>query len=528
MKQVKFGQEAREAILSGINECSKAVASTLGLKGRYAIIGGDKGTFRATKDGVSVAQSVSFYELPKNTGAMMVRQAASSTVEMAGDGTTTTSILLNDMCNLANEEIKNGASPVMLKKGMELATEKIVEEIKKIAIPIKDENGNVNHELAREVAMIASNSDEEIGGIVAQSIKAVGAEGIVDVQSSNTSETTLEKTEGVLVDSGWHNQYFVTDPSRMRAVLDNPYILLYDRVIDKIKPLMGVLESVTREGRSILIICEDLKDEALSTLVANKMKGALNICVVKCPAFGVQKRLILEDLAIVTGATFMSEEKGLKLDKTNVSHLGKAEKIVVEKGRTFIIKGAGDIALIEERVKALSTQIENEENEEDKMLLKGRLAKMNGGVALIRVGGVTPQEIEEKKDRVEDSLCASRSAIEEGIVAGGGSAYLKLMSKLDSIECSGDVKKGVEVIKTALKSPFVKLLENAGVVPNMALNEIANSEINIGYNLKTDKVEDLRKAGVIDSAKVVRCALENANSIAGIFVCTETTIFMKQ
>lgn len=530
MKQIKFGTEAREEILSGITESAQAIGATYGRKGRYSILYGANSTWKATKDGVSVAKEIYFRSHPKNVGAQMVRQAADSTVKLAGDGTTATSILTASLCEKVFEYIKNGSNPVVLKNEMSDAVKEVIGKLKDMAVAIKD-GENINYELLNKVCHIAANSDSEISSVVAQAMKQVGADGIFDVQMSSNNETTIEKAEGTIVDSGWINPYFVKDRNKMKTTLENPYILIYDRKITEFKHLVGVIEQTIAKQKPLLIICDDLADEALATTVANFMKGALNVCVIKCPSYGANRRYILEDIACITGGEFVSEERQIKLNKVSLEHLGQADKVVIEKSKTTIIGGKGEEEKIKTYFANLKSQIESEENEEEKAKLKDRYSKLKGGVAVIKVGGFTPQEIEEKIDRVDDAICASRSAIEEGILAGGATSFLKLANQLTS------ESDGCQIVKFALQAPFLKLLENAGVddlrdedfIRHKSLSmQVAEAEKNIGYNLETDKMENLIESGVIDSAKVVRCSLENAMSIAEIFTLTESVIVPQQ
>lgn len=521
MKELKFNKEARASILVGINKVADAIKVTHGKKGRNVLMREHNGYWKITKDGISVARGIQLPDVNEDTGASMVRSASEKTVATAGDGTTATAIITQSLCVNAMKAINEGHNPVLLKRGMELACENAVKEIKKLSVSATDENGKVNQDIVKKIALIASNSDEEIGGIVADAIKEVGADGMITVENASDEKTTLEKTDGCLVDSGWHNQYFITNQVKQRCELENPYILLYDRKLDLFKPLMPILEQVLKTNSALLIFCEDIANEALATIVSNR-KAGVKLCVVKCPYFGVNKRKAMEDLAEVTKGVFASEEKGIKLEKIQLNQLGRAEKVIVEKNRTMIIGGAGDKITLDLYLEEIKKQSAETSDEKDKKELKERLAKLTGGVAVIKVGGNNPIEIDEKKDRVDDALCASRACIEEGFVAGGGSTYLKIKSIQSDDK---DISKGIQLVQQAIESPFNQLLLNAGIdgSESIALNIKSQGE-NIGYNLENNKVENLIDAGVIDPTKVLRVCLENAVSIAGMFMMTECTV----
>lgn len=544
MYELKFNKQARQSILEGINQASDAIKVTHGKKGRNVLMRAHNGFWRTTKDGITVAKSIQLPDVNEDTGTSMICVASERTVEMAGDGTTATAIIAQSLCNSAMNAINEGMNPVLIKQGMELASQLIVKRIKGIATSAKDENGIVNQSIVRQISMISSNSDEEVGGIVADAIREVGADGMITVENSNDDKTFLEKIDGCLIESGWHNQYLITNQVKQKCELENPYILLYDRKLDLFKPLMPILEQVLKTNSSILIFCEDIVNEALATIVGNAKKG-MKVCVVKCPYFGVNKRKAMEDLADMTGGQFISEEKGNHLNKVQLNQLGKAEKVIIEKNRTMIIGGAGDKAIVGVCLDQILDQIKECQDEKEKKQLKERYAKLTGGVAVIKVAGNNAIEIEEKKDRIDDALCASRASIEEGFVAGGGVTYLKLNPSIVNLKktiTDIDVLKGIEIVEKAIKSPFIQLLKNAGIDSKKIshenynwfqsafypktdfLTQIENSNKNIGYNLENNTIEDLILAGVIDPAKVLRVCLENAVSVAGMFMMTECTV----
>jgi chaperonin GroEL len=575
MKKVVVDEQARKEVLVGVNEAADITKKTLGLMGEYVVLrsiqtdgqGKRFPMWRYTKDGVSVMRDVFSDDHAKDTGISMVRSACEATVIQEGDGTTVTAILTQILMNLGETARKEGKSPVYLKKGLEQACGLIVGEIKKVLTSIKDENGVINHKLAREVAMISANSDAEIGGIVADAIKSVTSEGMITIEPSNDYKTFVEKTEGVLLSGTIVSPYFINQTDKPICELNNPYILLYDRelsTIAQLKPLIGkILDLQVKKQHEIplLIICQDCKGEALSFLVTNKTKGSLRVGVVKMSDFGIQKRKVLEDLSAAVGGEFCSEEKGIRIEKIQMSQLGRAEKVIIEKGDTIIITKKMELkddegndkdpknytqeekdyvkhtASFVEYLSQLKAMAENEQNPEDKKLVQERYAKLTGGVAVIRVGGKTQEEVMEKIDRVDDALCASKSALREGIVPGGAVVYLKLAKKIESMQADNeDIRAGQMMLKAALEEPFKQLMRNAGIkfessmggtlLGKTAIIETVQSEpnINIGYNLSTDKIEDLLEAGVIDSAGVVRAALENAVSAAGLFLKLGGTI----
>ena len=552
MKKITFENEVKEGLLSGINPAVKAIGKTFGLKGRLALLrsiqtdastGGRFPNWKFSKDGVSVARDIFFDDHVQDTGVSMVRAACVSTVNTAGDGTTLTAVMCGAVMNGAYEAIKNGANPVLIKKGVQSATEIILEGIKKNAIQIKDKDGVVDNERAKQIALISANSDEEVGNVVADAIRQVGADGMITVEPSNDYKTSVEKAEGALLGAGLISPYFITDQTKQRCELNYPYVLLYDRTLDSFKPLMPLIKEVVDAKASLLIVCQDCKNEALSTLVTNHLRGGLKVAVVKMTDFGVQKRKVLEDMAIVVDGLFCSEEKGIKLERVKLKDLGRAEKIIVDKNDTIIMpiklnieEGKTDLTKEEEEylghkgrlvdyLSDLKQQIENETDDNAKQLVKDRYSKMVGGVAVIRVGGRTNDEIVEKIDRVDDALCASRSAIKGGIVAGGGSLYCKLSNLLNGLDLGdNDMNKGVSIVYDALFAPLEQLLSNAGVTNTEIIKEVSNEDIGVGYNLATDKIENLLDAGVVDSAMVLRVALENAIASSELFIMTDVAI----
>lgn len=561
-KDVVFGADARKKLLVGVDKAVDATKVTLGEKGRLVLIRGfikdpmdnlQKPYWKLTKDGVTVMRSMFFRDAHEDVGASMVRSACERTVFEAGDGTTATAILSQALMHNAFDAIENGANPVLLKKGMELAKDFIVTEIAKHSTKVKtiNEKGEeiINHKLVEEVAMISANSDLEVGGIVAKAIKEVGADGMIAVEDSFDGKTILEKTEGALLSAGLCSNYFVTDKTRNRAVLENPYVLLYDRKIDLFKSLIPILDAVNKNNGSLLIVCKECTGEALSTLAENVIKGRIKVAVVQMHEIGTQARNVLGDIAEVTGGTYISDERKNQLEKVALNQLGRAEKIIVEKDKTIIIPIKMDIDIektaneytpaekdyvkhqekYKQYLSELTLQITNLEGH-DKKLVEERRAKLTGEVAVIRVGGNTPEEISEKKDRVEDALCSSRSCIKSGVVAGGGSLFLKLshilLTKSNDL-CNGnaDTLHGINVVIMSLTSPFRQLLLNAGIQDEVVEIRVATSNINMGFNLSNNNVEDLYKSGVIDSSDVLRCTIENSVTTAGLFIMTESTVF---
>jgi len=559
MKKLNFSSEARKELLVGVNDASNMTKQTLGLLGNYILLrqvvqdssGKRYPQWRYTKDGVSVIRDIFSDNQATDTGISMVRSACEATVNMAGDGTTVTSVLTQALMNSADAELDKERRAIYLKKGMEQACELVVSKLANIKVAIKDGDGNINHQLAKEVAMISANSDEEIGGIVADAIKSVTSDGMITVERSNDYKTSIDKVEGVLLSGTVVSPYFITNPEKATCEFDNPLVLLYDREISTIaqlKPIIGkILERQQKEQRPIpvVIVCQDCKNEALSFLVTNKLKGSLIVGVIKMSDTGVQKRKILEDLAIAVDGDFISEERGINLEKVTMDMLGSASKIIIDKTDTIIVTKKLDIdseksekdytheekryvknqANLKKHIAEIKQLMENEQNPDDKKLVQERYAKLTGGVAVIKVGGKTNEEVVEKIDRVDDALCASRSAIKEGIVIGGGSIYLKLSKFIDSMDADNDdVRAGQMLVKKALEEPFKQLLVNAGISDDSLLAGVRDSDINTGYNLATEKIENLRDAGVIDSAMVVRVALENAVSAAGLFIKCGGTI----
>ena len=519
-KQVIHGEDSRAAILRGVNQLADAVKVTLGPKGRNVVIDKKFGSPTITKDGVTVAKEIELKDALENMGAQMVREVASKTSDVAGDGTTTATVLAQAIFKEGVRTVAAGANPMALKRGIDQAVAAIIEEVHKLAKP-------VSGEMIAQVGTVSANGDKTIGGIIAQAMEKVGKDGVITVEESKTMETQLEVVEGMQFDRGYLSPYFVTDAERMEAVLDNALILINEKKISSMKDLLPILEQVAKTGKQLLIIAEDVEGEALATLVVNKLRGTLNVAAVKAPGFGDRRKAMLEDIAILTGGKVISEDLGIKLESITVDDLGKAKKITVDKDNTTIVEGAGSGESIEGRVKLIRNQIEETSSDYDREKLQERLAKLVGGVAVIKVGAATETEMKEKKARVEDAMHATRAAVEEGIVAGGGVTLVKAAKVLDSFKAEGDSDEqiGVNIIKRAVEEPLRQIAGNAGKEGAVIVERIRESEdAAFGFNAATEVFEDLVKAGVIDPAKVTRTALQNAASIAGLMLTTEAMI----
>ncbi len=519
-KQVIHGEESRAAILRGVNQLADAVKITLGPKGRNVVIDKKFGSPTITKDGVTVAKEIELKDALENMGAQMVREVASKTSDVAGDGTTTATVLAQAIFKEGVKTVAAGANPMALKRGIDKAVIKVTEEIKRLSKPVKGD-------AIAQVGTISANGDKTIGGIIAEAMSKVGKDGVITVEESKTMDTALEVVEGMQFDRGYLSPYFVTDAERMVAALENPLILINEKKISSMKDLLPLLEQVAKMGKSLLIIAEDVEGEALATLVVNKLRGTLNVCAVKAPGFGDRRKAMLEDIAILTGGRVISEDLGIKLESVKLEDLGKAKKVNVDKDNTTIVEGAGKGADIEGRVKTIRAQIEETSSDYDREKLQERLAKLVGGVAVIKVGAATETEMKEKKARVEDAMHATRAAVEEGIVPGGGVTLVRASKALDGFTVEGDADEqiGVNIVKRALEEPLRQIVQNAGqegavVVANLR-KEKSDS---YGFNAATEEYEDLVKAGVIDPAKVTRTALQNASSIAGLMLTTEAMI----
>ncbi|MCL5892939.1 MAG: chaperonin GroEL [Deltaproteobacteria bacterium] len=518
-KELKFSSEARAEILAGVNVLADAVKVTLGPKGRNVVIEKSFGSPTITKDGVTVAKEIELSDRFQNMGAQMVKEVASKTSDTAGDGTTTATVLAQAIYREGVKLVTAGASPISVKRGIDKAVESIVKELKVISKPIQDQK-----EIA-QVGTISANNDETIGSIIAEAMDKVGKEGVITVEEAKSMETTLEVVEGMQFDRGYLSPYFVTDSERMECVLDDPYILINEKKISAMKDLLPILEQIAKAGRPFIIIAEEVEGEALATLVVNKLRGTLNCCAVKAPGFGDRRKAMLEDIAVLTGGQVISEDIGVKLESITLKDLGRAKRITVDKDNTTVIDGAGSKSDIEKRVKQIRAQVEESTSDYDKEKLQERLAKLIGGVAVINVGAATETEMKEKKARVEDALHATRAAVEEGIVPGGGVALLRASKVIDKLKgADHDEDAGIKIIKRAIQEPLRMISENAGVEGSIVIEKVLNNEGAFGYNAAKDVYEDLIKAGIIDPTKVERTALQNAASVASLMLTTEAMI----
>jgi len=516
-KQIVYGEQSRQAILRGINQLADAVKVTLGPKGRNVVLDRKFGSPTITKDGVTVAKEIELKNPLENMGAQMVREVASKTSDTAGDGTTTATVLAQAIYREGAKNVVAGANPMELKRGIERSVEVIVEEIKKMSRPV---SGN----MVAQVGMISANSDATIGKIIAQAMEKVGKDGVITVEEAKTLETTLDVVEGMQFDRGYLSPYFVTDTERMEVILENPVILIHEKKISSMKDLLPVLEQVARMGRPLLIIAEDVEGEALATLVVNKLRGTLQAAAVKAPGFGDRRKAMLEDVAILTGGKAITEDLGIKLENIKVEDLGKAKKITIDKDNTTIVEGAGTTEAIQGRVKQLRVQVEDTTSDYDREKLQERLAKLVGGVAIIKVGAATETEMKEKKARVEDAMHATKAAVEEGIVPGGGVALLRASKALDGLKLTGDQLVGLQIVRRAIEEPMRYIVTNAGAEGSIVVAKVKEMKQDEGFNAATEVYEDLVKAGVIDPAKVVRSALQNASSIASLLLTTEALV----
>jgi chaperonin GroEL len=522
-KELKFSQEARNSILNGVNILADAVKVTLGPKGRNVVIEKSFGAPNITKDGVTVAKEIELSDKFENMGAQMVREVASKTNDDAGDGTTTATVLAQAIFREGAKIVAAGLNPMDVKRGIDKAVEAVITELKKLAKPIKDQK-----EIA-QVGTISANNDPTIGNIIAQAMEKVGKEGVITVEESKTSETTLDVVEGMQFDRGYLSPYFVTNPDKMEAILDNPYILIYDKKISNMKDLLPTLEKVVQRNKPLMIIAEEVEGEALATLVVNKLRGTIHVAAVKAPGFGDRRKEMLQDLAVLTGGTVISEDLGHKLEQVRLEDLGQARKITVDKDNTTIVDGAGKKADVESRVKTIRAQIADTTSDYDREKLQERLAKLHGGVAVINVGAATEVEMKEKKARVEDALNATRAAVEEGIVPGGGTALLRASKVLETMKGSNaEQQAGISIVKRAIEEPLRQISFNAGLEGSIVVDKVIhNTNPAFGFNALTETYEDLIAAGVIDPAKVSRCALQNAASVASLMLTTETLIVEK-
>ena len=523
-KQVIHGEESRAAILRGINQLADAVKITLGPKGRNVVIDKKFGSPTITKDGVTVAKEIELKDALENMGAQMVREVASKTSDVAGDGTTTATVLAQAIFREGVKTVAAGANPMALKRGIDKAVERATEEIRRLSKPVKGD-------AIAQVGTVSANGDQTIGNIIAEAMNKVGKDGVITVEESKTMETSLEVVEGMQFDRGYLSPYFVTDPERMEAVLENPLILIHEKKISSMKDLLPLLEQVAKMGKPMLIIAEDVEGEALATLVVNKLRGTLNIAAVKAPGFGDRRKAMLEDIAILTGGRVISEDLGIKLENVKLDDLGRAKKITIDKDNTTIVEGAGKQSDIEGRVKTLRAQIEETTSDYDREKLQERLAKLVGGVAVIKVGAATETEMKEKKARVEDAMHATRAAVEEGIVPGGGVALVRAAKVLEKFQINKegegdpDEQIGVNIVRRALEEPLRQIVQNAGKEGAVVVERVRGEKSeNFGFNAQTEEYGDLVRAGVIDPAKVTRTALQNAASIAGLMLTTEAMV----
>lgn len=521
-KDILFNADARSALKKGVDKLAEAVKVTLGPKGRNVVIDKKFGPPTVTKDGVTVAKEIELEEPVENMGAQLIREVASKTSDVAGDGTTTATVLAQAIFREGLKNVVAGRNPMDLKRGIDMAVSKIVEGLKEISREVKDKR-EISY-----VGAISANNDKSIGDLIADAMDKVGKDGVITVEEAKGTETTVEVVEGMQFDRGYLSPYFVTNPDTMECVLENPYILIHDKKISALKDFLPILEKVAQSGRPLLVIAEDVEGEALATLVVNKLRGTLKCCAVKAPGFGERRKAMLEDIAILTGGTVISEEKGFKLENAQISYLGQAKKVVVDKDNTTIVEGAGNKEDIKRRINEIKVQIDKTTSDYDREKLQERLAKLSGGVAVLKVGAATEVEMKEKKARVEDALHATKAAVEEGIVPGGGVAYLRVMHKLDELKPENeDQRVGVDIVRKALEEPIRQIVANAGLEPSVIVQKVKEGKDDFGFNAQTEQFENLFESGVVDPTKVVRVALENAASVASLLLTTEAVVFEK-
>jgi len=517
-KQLKFSEEARTTMLKGVDQLARAVKVTLGPKGRNVVLDKKFGSPTVTKDGVTVAKEIELKDPFENMGAQMVHEVASKTSDVAGDGTTTATVLAETLFRDGLRNVAAGSNPMALKRGIDKAVEAVVEELKKISVPTETK------EQITQVASISANNDKKIGELIADAMEKVGKDGVITVEEAKTMETTLELVEGMQFDRGYLSPYFVTDAERMECVLEDPYILIHEKKISNMKDLLPILEQIARMGKPLLVIAEDVEGEALATLVVNKLRGTLSCAAVKAPGFGERRKAMLGDIAVLTGGKAITEDLGIKLEKITVGDLGTAKKVTIDKDNTTIVQGAGKREAIEGRVKQIKNQIEESTSDYDREKLQERLAKLVGGVAVLKVGAATETEMKEKKARVEDALNATRAAVEEGIVPGGGVAYIRCLKALDKVKVDGDEKIGVEMIRKALEQPLRNIAENAGQEGSIVVEKVKQMKDTMGFDAQNLEYVDMMKAGIMDPTKVTRVALQNAASVAGLMITTEAMV----
>ena len=523
-KEIKYDVNAREMLKAGADALADAVKVTLGPKGRNVVIEKKFGAPKITKDGVTVAKEIELDDAFENAGAQLVKSVASKTGDDAGDGTTTATVLAQAILNEGMKNVAAGANPLDVKRGIDKAVAKVVESIQSQAEKVED-----NYDKIEQVATISANNDPEIGKLIAEGMRAVTVNGVITIEDGKTNETHLKTVEGMQFDRGYLSPYFVTDTEKMECAMEKPYILIYDKKISTLKDFLPILEPAVQTGRPLLVIAEDVDSEALTTLVVNRLRTQLKICAVKAPGFGDRRKAILEDIAILTGGVVISEEKGLKLEQATIDMLGTAEKVTVNKDNTTIVNGAGEAQLIKDRINQIKSEIANTTSSYDKEKLQERLAKLSGGVCVLEVGASSETEQKEKKDRCDDALCATRAAIEEGIVTGGGVAYIRAQEALAGLEGeNADETTGINIIRRAIEEPLRQICHNAGLEGAVIVNKVREGKANFGFNAKKEVFEDLRAAGVVDPAKVTRVALENAASVAGMFLTTECVICDKK
>ena len=519
-KDIKYNVDARELLKKGVDQLADAVKVTLGPKGRNVVIEKKFGAPQITKDGVTVAKEIELEDRFENTGAQLVKSVASKTGDDAGDGTTTATILTQAIVNEGLKNVTAGANPMDLKRGIDKAVKAVVDYIQAHAEQVGD-----NYDKIEQVATVSANNDPEIGKLLADAMRRVSKDGVITIEESKTRDTSIGVVEGMQFDRGYLSGYFVTDADKMECVMENPYILIYDKKISNLKDFLPILQPAAESGRPLMVIAEDVDSEALTTLVVNRLRGGLKICAVKAPGFGDRRKAMLEDIAVLTGGVVISEEKGLKLEQATLEMCGTAKKVVVSKDNTTIVDGAGKKDSIADRVAQIKNEIANTTSSYDKEKLQERLAKLAGGVAVLYVGANSEVEMKEKKDRVDDALCATRAAMEEGVVAGGGTTYIRALDALKTLKGdNADETTGIRIVERAIEEPLRQIVSNAGGEGSVVVNKVAEGSGDFGYNARTDVYEDMRKAGIIDPAKVARVALENASSIAGLFLTTECLI----
>ena len=522
-KDIKFNTEARDVLKQGVDQLANAVKVTLGPKGRNVVLEKKFGAPQITKDGVTVAKEVELEDHFENTGAQLVKSVASKTGDDAGDGTTTATILTQAIVNEGLKNVTAGANPMDLKRGIDKAVKVVVDYIRESAEQVDD-----NYDKIEQVAAVSANNDPEIGKLLADAMRKVSKDGVITIEESKSRETSIGIVEGMQFDRGYLSGYFVTDTDKMEAVMENPYILIYDKKISNLKDFLPILQPAAESGRPLLVIAEDVDSEALTTLVVNRLRGGLKICAVKAPGFGDRRKAMLEDIAVLTGGLVISEEKGLKLEQATLEMMGTCDKVVVSKDNTTIVNGAGEKQNIADRVAQIKNEIANTTSSYDKEKLQERLAKLSGGVAVLYVGANSEVEMKEKKDRVDDALCATRAALEEGVVAGGSTTYIRALDALKGLKGdNADEQTGINIVERAIEEPLRQIVINAGGEGAVVVQKVREGKGDYGYNARTDAFEDMRKAGIIDPAKVARVALENAASIAGMFLTTECLIVEK-